>query len=320
MRTLLDFPRVRIARKPAPLHRLDRLSDHLGIELFSLRDDLNGFAFGGNKNRKLEFLIADAKAKGCDMLIGIGAQQSNFCRLAAAAGAFYGFEVHLVLTGPAPVEHTGNLLLDDLLQATIHFWSETPTKQRAWEIEMEFLKNGRKPYRMPSGGSTAVGALGYVEAMQEIKAFEEQQQLKFSTIFHASGSGGTQAGLVAGQAYTGWDGLIQGISVGRKADELSKVVGIIANETLQLLDMPKIEGATTICVDDRFVGEGYGKKTTWGTEAIEIFAQKEAIFLDNVYSGKAAAGLLAAVREGRINRGETILFLHTGGNVQLFAR
>ncbi len=319
MKPLSSFQQVAVTRQPAPIHKLDRISKQFGLDIFVLRDDLNGFAFGGNKNRKLNYLVADALSKGCDMLIGIGAQQSNFCRLAAAAGAYFGLEVHLVVTGKEPEEYTGNLLLDRLLGAKIHFLEEGITKKRAWELEQEFLGLGRRPYRMPSGGSTGVGSLGYVEALAEIITFEQKSQIKFDKIIHATGSGGTQAGLVAGQTALDWKGEIIGMSVGRDSEGLAGVVEIIANQTLDLLEISARVESQQIIINDQYVGPGYGKQTPWGTAAIDTFAKLEGIFLDHVYSGKGAAGLLDYINSGKISPTEKVLFIHTGGNVELFA-
>ena len=318
---LKPFPRLNTSILPTPIHKLEHISGLLDCRLFCMRDDLTGLAYGGNKTRKLDFLIADAKQKNADAIIGIGANQSNFCRLATAAATVHGLETYLVLAGKKPDKPTGNLLVDHLLGANIeHVDTESDEilTEKSLILERKLISQGKKVYRMPSGGSTPIGVLGYLEAFYEIAVFSEQNNIYFDHIIHASGSGGTQAGLALGKSLlSGVCGKITGISVGRDKPQLTERVRRLATETA---DMLNVDFETKhVEVDDNFIGERYGIKTPEGTRAIELFAKKEGIILDEVYTGKAAAGLINFAEKKRFNTGENILFIHTGGNIQLFA-
>lgn len=316
---LKSFPRLHHSLLPTPVHRLDCLSDEYSVNVYCKRDDLTGFGFGGNKTRKLDFLLAEAHALGCDTLIAIGANQSNFCRMAAAFGVAEGMEVHLVLGGKEPSYPTGNLRLDHLLGVTCHHVDSTDWDmwaEEAEKIETELTSQGKKVYRMPVGGSTPRGALGYVDAFAEILADQSRLGVEFDAIFHASSSAGTQAGLVAGRAITNWPGSIIGISVAKPQAELKKDVLDLAQRTAAKLDS-SVDPASII-VDDSYVGEGYAIRTPGCEEAVALFARRLGIFLDYVYTGKAAAGLIDYLRKGRFDKGANILFIHTGGNIELF--
>jgi D-cysteine desulfhydrase family pyridoxal phosphate-dependent enzyme len=313
---LAPFPRVEISLLPTPCHRLDRLSEETGCELWIKRDDLTGFGFGGNKTRKFDFLIADAMQKGCDSLIGIGANQSNFCRILSAVGSRYGLDVFLVLSGEKPDHPTGNLLIDHLLNATIYHVPRSQRERRAQELYDELTARGRRVYFMPPGGSTPVGTLGYAAGFDEILRDIKQSNVPIRHIIHASSSAGTQAGLVLGQAISGWDGRITGISVDVPEKELAKNVFTLASQAGALMDVsvdPK-----QVHTDGAYIGEGYGIPTPACREAIQHFASREGIFLDTVYTGKGASGLLDYCNKGIISPGEAVLFIHTGGNIQLF--
>ena len=302
------------------------------IDIFCKRDDLTGPAFGGNKTRKLDFLIADAVALGADTLVAVGATQSNFCRLAAAAGSTCGLEVHLVLgavEGPRAAEETGdadagpprgNLLLDHLLGATVHpvpspDW--TIWERRGLTLMEDLERQGRRPYWLPIGGSVPLGALGYAAAFVEIMQDCHRLGIEPQAIVHASSSGGTQAGLLVGKALCGWSGDILGMGVAKNAADLSREVLNLAQETGRLLNVEL--GPADVLVDDAYQGQAYGLPTEAGEEAISLFARREGIFLDRVYSGKAAAGLLDYGRRRRFGSASPVIFLHTGGNVELFA-
>lgn len=284
-----------------------------------MRDDLTGFAFGGNKTRKLDFLVADAKQKGFNTLIGVGANQSNFCRMTAAAGKVAGLEVQLLLSGPKTENPTANLMLDYLFGAIVHHTNATENsaiEEESKQLEKELIKKGKKVYRMPMGGSTPLGALGYLEAFAEIIHFEKLQGISFSKIILSSGSGGTQAGLVLGKMLLNRQVQILGMSVGRSETELKMVIDQIVTGSCELTKTEKRN--TDITVDDTFIGEGYGKPTRQCLSAIEEFAGLEGILLDKVYTGKAAAGMIDYLIKGKIKPGENILFIHTGGNIELF--
>ena len=313
------FPCFPLSLLPTPCHRLDRLSKTLGLEIYCKRDDLTGFGLGGNKTRKLELLVGEALEHGCDTLVTCGGVQSNFCRLTAAAGVAAGMQVHLVLGGGRPKRETGNLILDRLIGADIHHvassrWDDWEAESNALVEELE--SKGRKVFRIPIGGSVPTGAVGYVSAFIEILKDEERLGVSFDHIIHATGSGGTQAGLVAGMALTGWQGRISGISVSAGREEMEKIVYELAFNTAALLGV-RVE-RESVLVDDRFIGPAYGVSTPEGEEAIRIFARQEGVFLDRVYTGKAASGLLAGIKKGEIT-GKRVLFVHTGGQPELFA-
>lgn len=309
--------RLNLARTPTPIQPLPRLSELLGSPVYCLRDDQTGFGFGGNKIRKLEYLLHEARSLGCDTLVTCGSNQSNWCCMAAVAGAVLGMEVRLILGGPAPLRDTGNIRLARIVGARMsHFdTADGDVLEAASEqLTQELRSQGRRPYRMIMGGSTGLGALGYVRAFEEIVDYERTADLSFSKIVHATGSAGTQAGLVAGATLHKWHGDIIGMAVSRSAaEQRQKVRGVLQ----QMLAEPSIE-MRRIVVDDAFVGGGYRQNTQACLDAIETFARTEGLFLDEVYTGKAAAGLIEYGRSGRLRRNENVLFIHTGGAAQLF--
>jgi D-cysteine desulfhydrase family pyridoxal phosphate-dependent enzyme len=316
---LRSFPRLRNSLLPTPVHRLDFLSDECCTNVFCKRDDLTGFGFGGNKTRKLDFLVAQAMALECSTLIAVGANQSNFCRMAAAYGVACGMEVHLVLGGSEPKTLTGNLRLDHLLGVTCHHIDSSDWDDWAHQaegIEARLSQQGRKVYRMPVGGSTARGALGYVDAFSEILADQSRLAVEFDVIIHASSSAGTQAGLVVGQAITGWPGRIIGVSVAKPRAALEKDVLDLASATAA--EIGARVDASNIIVDDDYIGAGYAARTPSCEEAVTLFARRLGIFLDYVYTGKAAAALIDYLRQGRFGPVAHVLFIHTGGNIELF--
>lgn len=319
---LNSFPKQSLSLVPTPCHRLHFLSERYKVEVYCKRDDLTGFGFGGNKSRKLEFLIGEALEHGSDTLVACGGIQSNFCRLTAAAGAVNHMSVHLILGGGRPEEATGNALLDEMLGARIHYVESSEWND--WERESERVAvgleaEGRKVFRIPIGGSVPVGVAGYVSAFGEILRDQERLSTSFDHIVHASASGGTQAGLVVGKAMTGWSGRIIGVSVSMDRETLEGKIFRLALETASLLDWVAGIGRGSVVVDDGFIGEGYAKRTRSAEKAIEIFARREGIFLDHVYTGKAGAALLDWFEKGRFS-GQRVLFLHTGGEAELFAK
>jgi D-cysteine desulfhydrase family pyridoxal phosphate-dependent enzyme len=311
---------VNLSILPTPLHRLENISKMFNANVYCKRDDMTGFAFGGNKTRKLEFLIADAKKKKADVLIGIGGVQSNFCRIASAAGSVFGFEVHLVLGGSKkPVKATGNLLLDKLFGAKTYFvesedWSE-------WEkfavlLSERLRKRGKRVYWMPIGGSSPVGALGYVKAFDEILQDSKRMKIKFHYILHATASAGTQSGLIVGAKLNDWKGKIIGFGVSKNKRQLKNEIIKLSNELAKLFNIGINE--KDVIVDDYYMGEKYSAVTKTGIEAVNIFAKSEGILLDYVYSGKAASGLLEYLSKRKFEKNANILFIHTGGNIHLF--
>ncbi|MEE9514021.1 MAG: D-cysteine desulfhydrase family protein, partial [Anaerolineales bacterium] len=283
--------------------------------LWIKRDDQTGLAFGGNKTRKLEYLLADARAQGAEMLITRGAMQSNHCRQTAAAAARSGFECILILSGSAPSEIAGNLLLDQLLGAKI-VWTEGEDPEQV--LESTFTQawgSGRRPYLIPYGGSNATGASAYVAAISEL----EEQGLKFDRIVFASSSGGTQAGMIVGVKALKLATHITGISVDKPSDELQSLILNLAHQISELLTLNLAFQKDDVDVDDRYLGGGYAVMGEIEREAIELFASTEGILLDPVYTGRAAAGMVDRIRSGEFSAEERVLFWHTGGTPALFA-
>ncbi len=317
---LSRFPKTAISLLPTPLHRLENVSRALEANVFCKRDDMTGFAFGGNKTRKLDFLIAEALEKGYDTLITMGALQSNFCRMAAGAAVTRGMEAHLILGGKKPEKFTGNLLVDQFFGANIHIidtmdWAKW--EEYASEIEAKLISQGKKVYFLPVGGSVPTGVLGYIAGFLEIMEDCQRLGIELSRIFFADGSLGTHAGLLIGSALCGWPGEIVGISVAKGTKEAVAEITDLCRQTFEKLELTA--ELPPIIVDDAYIGESYGRPTAAGKEAIQLFCKADGVFLDEVYSGKAAAGLSDYCRSGRIKADEKILFLHTGGNIELFA-
>jgi D-cysteine desulfhydrase family pyridoxal phosphate-dependent enzyme len=313
------YPRLEYSILPTRIHKLENISKYMDASIYCKRDDLTGFALGGNKTRKLDYLIADALNNKFDTIIATGAVQSNFCRIASAYGAASGLKVYLVLGGVKPDIPTGNLKLNYLFGAEIIYidtedWDDW--EREAGRLELNLREKGRKIYRMPIGGSTPIGALGYVEAANEIKKYSANQGINFGRIFFPTGSAGTQSGLIAGKEIFGLESEITGIAITKNAEQISAEVSALTDGIFRILEIEKTE--YTITVDDKYIGEKYGAFTEGACEAVNIFAKMEGILLDYVYSGKAAAGMLDYLRENRISKEENILFIHTGGNIQLF--
>jgi D-cysteine desulfhydrase len=279
------------------------------------RDDQTGLAFGGNKTRKLEFLVAEAQAQGADTLLSAGALQSNHCRQTAAAAAKFGFKCILVLVGQPPVQASANLLLDRLFGTEI-VWTEKSRRDAVLQETFEKTSaQGKKPYLVPYGGSSPTGALGYVFAMEEFVG----QKVKADWIVFASSSGGTQAGLVLGRRVFGYKGKVLGISIDEPQQILQERVAKLASETSERLG-PRIEfAADEVLVNDEYATSGYGVLTGAERAAISLFAKYEGLLLDPVYTGRSAAGLIDLIRKGFFNKDETVLFWHTGGQPALFA-
>ena len=281
--------RIQLAQLPTPIKKMPHLSRMLaGPQLFIKRDDLTGLGFGGNKTRKLEYLVADALAKGCRTLISTGAVQSNHCRQVAAAAARLGLGCILVLAGEKPEQPQGNLLLDLLSGAEVIFVPKDQRDQELAEVTRLAEADNRKPYLIPYGGSNALGAMGYRQAMIELR----EQGLNPDWIVFATSSGGTQAGMLLGARETGSHAKILGISVDKPAREFRDTIAEIANAGAKLLQIETNFQPDDILVNDAYCPAGYGVMTPAEKEAILLFARHEAILLDPVYTGRAAAGLL----------------------------
>lgn len=321
---LARFPRRRYTPHATPIEPLPRLGAQLGIELWVKRDDLLGLAGGGNKTRKLEFLVADALARGCDTLITVGAPQSNHCRLTLAAAAREGLKCRLIIEERVPGTYApnavGNNLLFDLLGAERVRMVPAGTDLAA-ELQAEadaVAREGGKAAVLVGGGSSPLGALGYAACAAEISAQAFDMSLAFDALVVASGSAGTHSGLVAGVAALNWDLPVTGISVRRPSAEQEGNVHRLAVETAALMGTPAPTRAS-IVVDDRFVGPGYSIPTRAMVEAVRMAAASEGLLLDPVYTGKAFAGLIGRAREGAFGTGKRVLFVHTGGAPSLHA-
>ncbi|MFH1084952.1 MAG: D-cysteine desulfhydrase family protein [Chloroflexota bacterium] len=313
-------PRVPLGHFPTPLHELPRLRLALGgPRLLIKRDDLTGLAAGGNKVRKLEYLVADALHQGAQTLITTGAAQSNHVCQTAAAAARYGLGCVLVLGGVAPAHTTGNVLLDRLLGAHLRWAGQRDTYALMEEVAQEERAAARKPYLIPVGGSNAIGAAAYVEAMAEMIRQARDLEARVDHVIVASGSGGTQAGLMVGASAHHFAGRVWGISVSQPAAALRQTVADLAQLTAAFLDLRMPLDLAALTVNDDYLGEGYGVLGGAEREAIELVARTEGLLLDPVYTGRAMAGLVDLVRRGAFGPQETVLFWHTGGLPALFA-
>jgi D-cysteine desulfhydrase len=312
--------RIHLAHLPTAVHQLPRLSEYLGgPEILIKRDDQTGLALGGNKTRKLEFLGADAVAKGCDYLVTTGAAQSNHCRQTAAAAAAMGLGCGLVLRGEAPSKQTGNLLLDTLVGADL-FWTGSNSADDTIEVVLTELESqGHKPYFIPLGGSNKVGAVAYALAMQELVEQLAAKRTKVDAILVASSSGGTQAGLILGADLYGFEGEIVGVSIDHPAKELTQRVSDLAAETAAFLGLSAKSYEAKVLVADDYLGAGYGIMGDLERNAIKNIARLEGILLDPVYTARAMGGLLDMIGKGRYGSSQKVLFWHTGGSPALFA-
>jgi len=311
--------RVRIAHLPTPIEPLNRLATLLGgPRLLVKRDDLTGLATGGNKARKLEFLVGEALAGRADVLVTGGAPQSNHARQTAAAAAKFGLRAVLVLRGEAPRDRTGNLLLDTLLGAEIRWAGEQDLHAVLLETAEALWGTGARPALIPYGGSNAVGACGYVAAMEELLAQLGAANQRLDAIVVASSSGGTQAGLLVSARALGFRGRILGISVDKPRDILAAHIADLATETAAQLGQPFTFSPGEVEVCDSYLGGGYAVIREAEREAIRILARTEGLLVDPVYTGRCAAGLIDLIRQEQFNQDETVLFWHTGGTAGLF--
>ncbi len=321
---LTRFPRRRYTPGPTPIEPLTRLSRELGgPEIWIKRDDLLGLAGGGNKTRKLEFLVADAMAKGFDTLVTTGAIQSNHCRLTAAAAAKEGLKCRLVLeqrvAGSYDAKASGNNLLFDLLgvEAVQVVEADTDLAAAMQAIVDDLAKKGRKAYVIPGGGSNALGAVGYAACAQELMGQLFDAQLSLDHIVCASGSAGTHAGLLAGLVGLNTGIPVTGISVRRPRVEQESLVRSLTKDCADVLGTASPTRRDVAVLDD-WVGPGYSLPSPEMVEAVRMTAALEGVLLDPVYTGKAMAGLIGLARDGRWRAGEKVLFLHTGGSPALY--
>lgn len=309
-------PRLHFAHLPTPLEALPRLSALLkGPNLLVKRDDQTGLAFGGNKTRKLEYLLAEAQVQNARTLISAGAVQSNHCRQTVAAASRFGFDCILVLFGDPPDPPDGNHLLHYLLGAEVIYTTRAQVETRLADTFQDAADQGRQPYLIPYGGSNPTGALGYVQAMLELA----EQNVHPESIVFPSSSGGTQAGMLVGARLSGFEGKILGISVDEPEDILTFRVAELATQTAAYIGKDWAFSAGDVLVNDSYTGGGYAVMDDPEIEAIQLFAKNEALLLDPVYTGRAAAGMIDLIRQGYFEKDQTVLFWHTGGGPALFA-
>ncbi len=321
---LAKFPRVRLAHLPTPLELLPRLSEHLGgPEIWIKRDDCTGLSTGGNKTRKLEFLMAEALAQGADIVLTQGATQSNHARQTAAAAAKLGLDCHILLEDRTGYnfdnyKYNGNVLLDHLHGATIeHRGPDLDMHAEMEAVAEKFRAEGRNAYVIPGGGSNPTGAMGYVNCAFEMLYQFVERGLDVDHIVHATGSAGTQAGLITGLKAMNAGIPLLGIGVRAPKEKQEENVFNLAVKTAEKLGCPGVVAREDVVANTDYVGPGYGLPAEDTLEAIDLFARYEAILLDPVYSGKGAAGLIDLIRKGHFKKGEKIVFLHTGGAIGL---
>ena len=316
-RILERFPNAKISITPTPIYQLSRLSSHLGCNIYIMREDLTGFAIGGNKNRKLDYLIGDALLKNADALITTKA--SSFSRNAAAAGKVFGFEVHVLLVGDESEQNTNSQALFHQFGTILHFASINSPEAITAEYDriISDLRNNEKVvYELHPGGSDSIGSLGYINAFDKIIQYSKNSGIHFNKIIHSTGSTATQVGLLLGQCISEYDTTIIGMAASQKASIQIERIRQLALATAQMLEIPFDD--SRIVVDDRFVGPGYAIQSEEGENATNMFALLEGVLLDSVYTGKAAAGLIDYAMNEVFDENENVLFIHTGGNSGLF--
>ncbi len=316
------FQRLDLFPRPTPLHELTQLRKALACKprLFMKRDDFTQSGLGGNKNRKLDFVMAKALSSGADVIITWAGVQSNHCRQTLAVARHLGMECHLVLTGNEPPVRQGNLLYYTILNANLHFVPDSEDLAGFIEnLADDLRKKGYKPFIVPIGASTPLGALGYVESAGE--AIEQGQALgvMFGHAFVATGSGGTQAGVEVAAREFCPSVKIHGVSVSRGKAPQQKLVANIVNETYDFLGIGKSISPSDIIIHDEYYGGEYAVPTKAGNEAIRLVAQTEGILLDPVYTGKAMSGMIDMLHKGELDDSEAVLFFHTGGYPAIFA-
>lgn len=321
-----NLKRVKIANLPTPIEEAPNLSKTLGVNIWFKRDDYTGIGLGGNKARKLEFLIADVLDKGCDTIITSCGLQSNWARMAVAAANKFRLKTYLILRTAQfkdiPREYDGNLLLDHILGANIKMVKlgiNEESTQAINELYSELKGKGYKPYVIPAGGETALGAIGYYKAFMEILYQTEELNLSFNYIVHATGGGATQAGLVLGAKTTNSKIKIIGVNVGAYSGEkLKKDIVNLANKAAEIMDLNVKVHEGDVIVNDNYTFGGYGLASKEVVEAIKLAAHTESIILEPVYTGKAMAGLIDLARRKIVKNGDNVLFIHTGGIPGIF--
>ena len=319
---LATLPRFSLATLPTPLHRARRFENVLSLRsprIYLKRDDLTDFAFGGNKVRKLEYLLADALAADATVLVSEGAAQSNHARVTAAAAAIAGLRCVLVLDARHGAEIAGNLLLDHLFGAEVRVVPDKPARAAMMtQVGAELRAAGERPYLIPTGGSVPLGAAAYVAASLELLGQLAELGESPPRLYVATGSLGTQAGLVVGARAFSAPFAVCGVAVEHPVEKLVADGVALANATADLLGLDERFAEPDIAIDGGFVGAAYGVPTDQGLEAIRLLARTEAIVLDPVYTGKAMAALIAHVRAGELDPDDAVIFWHTGGGPSVF--
>lgn len=309
------FPTANLTLGPTATQHLERLSAFLGYNIYIKRDDLTGFGIGGNKVRKIDYLVGDALLKNADILVTKRA--TNFSRNAALAGKALGFDVHVFILGDESTQNPASQAIFQSAGTDLHFVSGGQSDlDSRYRVHVESLKKSRSVYELHPGGSDPIGTLGYVMAFAEILDHSQGVGTHFDKIFHATGSAATQAGLVLGQCITGYETDVIGVAVSQRSDVQRDRVVDLARATSQMLAVDFDENR--VIVDDKYIGPGYPEPSDAGMKAVEIFARLEGILLDQVYCGKAAAGLIDYARSGRLSKDDNVLFIHTGGSSGLY--
>jgi D-cysteine desulfhydrase family pyridoxal phosphate-dependent enzyme len=314
------LPRIRLGHFPTPLEEMLNLSKNLdGPQIFIKRDDLTGLGFGGNKTRKLEYIMADAQKQNADTIITGAGFQSNWCTQTACAAKKMGMDIILIKQGPKdnydPKQYDGNHLLHFILDSDMKIVSSQD--EHSVKIAEKLIKEGYKPYIIPNAGSFPLGVAGYINAMLEILSQSVQMGIKIDYIIHATGSGGTQAGLIMGAKAFNTGIKVLGINVSQSKKK-SKIISKIITNSTQFFDIDLSLNNGDITVIDEYVGEGYGIIYKEVLEVINLVAETEGIFLDPVYTGKAMVGLIDLIHKNQFTKEDNVLFLHTGGAVALF--
>ncbi len=316
-----QFAKTSLGFFPTPEVELTRLSHFLGgPKIFIKRDDLTGLALGGNKTRKLEYILADALQQGCDTVITAGAAQSNHCRQTAAAAAMLNLQCHLLLGGESPATCQGNLLLDKMFDSHIHWTGDNRKGEDIQRITAQLKASGRKPYLVPYGGSNELGAMSFINAVGELKP--QQQADEYSHLVFASCSGGTHAGLILGKEIHHKTFDLLGINIDKEnvaSGELSQTIVRLVNNTAKSIGLNYSFSDPQLILNSDYVGAGYGVVSERDKEAIALMAKYEGVLLDPVYTGRAMAGLIDLIRIGKLTKNDKVLFWHTGGAPSLFA-
>ena len=301
---------------PTPLYEMKNLRNVVGCKprILIKRDDLTEVGLGGNKNRKLDYVMLEAVRAGADTVITWAGKQSNHCRQTLAFANKLGIECHLILNGSDDTPHQGNLFVFDIFGAQLHFEpDEEKCPERCEMLAEQLRREGKRPYIVPIGASTPLGSMGYVESTKEIAEQAAKMGIKIGHIFVGSGSGGTQAGIEVGARLYLPGCRVHGVAVSRGRMEQSEKVAAITNGVFERLDIPDRVKASDILVHDEYFGGQYAVPTAAGNDAIRLVGKAEAILLDPVYTGKAMSGLLDFLKAGRLDDSEAVVFVHTGG-------